>query len=190
MNRSLASLRGSLFRTRCRLFGRRVEIGDGLRLHGRLEIRGKGTVIIGRNCSIHPVPGNKSRYVTLHTNSPDAVIRIGDGVALYATRFSCKYAITIGDRCLIEDASILDTDFHSIDASREDPTYEDPNRCRISIGKDVSIASGSTVAKGVVLGEKTVVGPASMVTRSVPGNCVVLGNPARPLKPQSAAEER
>jgi acetyltransferase-like isoleucine patch superfamily enzyme len=182
MNRFLASLRGRLFRASCRLFGRRVEIGDGLRLHGRLEIRGKGTVILGRDCSIHPVPGNKSRYVTLHTNSPDAVIRIGDGVALCATRFSCKYAITIGDRCLIEDASILDTDFHSIDASRENPAYEDPDRCRISIGNDVSIASGSTVAKGVVLGAKVVVGPASMVTRSIPDGCVVLGNPARPLK--------
>lgn len=181
MNGTLATLRGVLFRARCRLLGRRVTIGDGLRLHGRLEVHGEGTVIIGRNCSIHGVPGHRNRCVTLNSNSPDAIIRIGNDVALHATRLSCKYAITIADRCLIEDASILDTDFHSIAASREAPAHEGPDTCRVLIAADAAIASGSVIAKGVTVGERAIVGPCSMVTRSIPDDCVVLGNPARPV---------
>jgi len=42
-----------------------------------------------------------------------------------------------------------------------------------------SIGSGATILSKVTIGEKAIVGAGSVVTRDVPANAVVLGNPAR-----------
>lgn len=53
-----------------------------------------------------------------------------------------------------------------------------------------SIGSGATILGGVTIGEKAVVGAGSVVTRDVPANTVVAGNPARILKKIPAADGR
>ena len=45
-----------------------------------------------------------------------------------------------------------------------------------------SIGSGATILSNVVIGENAIVGAGSVVTRDVPANAVVLGNPARVLR--------
>jgi acetyltransferase-like isoleucine patch superfamily enzyme len=45
-----------------------------------------------------------------------------------------------------------------------------------------SIGSGTTLLGGITVGERAVVGAGSMVTRDVPANAVVAGNPARLLR--------
>ena len=45
-----------------------------------------------------------------------------------------------------------------------------------------SIGSGATILSNVVIGENAIVGAGSVVTRNVPANAVVLGNPARVLR--------
>lgn len=49
------------------------------------------------------------------------------------------------------------------------------------VGKGASIGSGSTILGGIVIGENAMVGAGSVVTRDVPANATVAGNPARPL---------
>ena len=48
--------------------------------------------------------------------------------------------------------------------------------------KGASIGSGATVLSNVVIGENAIVGAGSVVTREVPPNTVVAGNPARVLR--------
>lgn len=45
-----------------------------------------------------------------------------------------------------------------------------------------SIGSGSTILSNVVIGENAIVGAGSVVTRDVPSNVIVAGNPARVLR--------
>ena len=50
------------------------------------------------------------------------------------------------------------------------------------IGKRVFIGMNSIIMPGVTIGDEVVVGAGSIVTKSVPSNCIVAGNPARIIK--------
>jgi acetyltransferase-like isoleucine patch superfamily enzyme len=50
------------------------------------------------------------------------------------------------------------------------------------IKKGASIGSGSTILSKVTVGEKAIVGAGSVVTRDVPANTIVAGNPARVVR--------
>ena len=47
------------------------------------------------------------------------------------------------------------------------------------VKKGASIGSGATILAGVVVGENAIVGAGSVVTKDVPPNAIVAGNPAR-----------
>ena len=53
---------------------------------------------------------------------------------------------------------------------------------RTLIRRGASIGSGSTILANVVIGENAIVGAGSVVTRDVPPNTIVAGNPARLLR--------
>lgn len=53
---------------------------------------------------------------------------------------------------------------------------------RPTIGDNVEINSNSVVVGGITIGNNVVIGTGSVVTKSVPDNCVVVGNPAYILK--------
>ena len=50
------------------------------------------------------------------------------------------------------------------------------------VKRGASIGSGSTILSKVVIGENAIVGAGSVVTRDVPANTIVVGNPARILR--------
>lgn len=52
----------------------------------------------------------------------------------------------------------------------------------IIIGKNVWIGAGATVLSGITIGDNAVIGAASVVTKDVPADCIVAGNPARFIK--------
>ncbi len=51
------------------------------------------------------------------------------------------------------------------------------------IKRGASIGSGATVLSKVIVGENSIVGAGSVVTRDVPPNVIVAGNPAKILRP-------
>lgn len=53
---------------------------------------------------------------------------------------------------------------------------------RTVVKRGASIGSGSTILSNVVVGENAIVGAGSVVTRDVPQNAIVAGNPARVLR--------
>lgn len=52
---------------------------------------------------------------------------------------------------------------------------------RPTIGDNVSIYTGAIVIGGITIGNNCIIGAGSVVTKSVPDNCIAVGNPARIL---------
>ena len=58
---------------------------------------------------------------------------------------------------------------------------------RTIVKKGASIGTGATVLASVTIGERAIVGAGSVVTRDVPPDTIVIGNPARVLRAVGAA---
>jgi acetyltransferase-like isoleucine patch superfamily enzyme len=87
--------------------------------------------------------------------------------------------IDIGDDVMIGPNVSLLTSSHPIEPSqRREAVIAEP----IVIGRNVWIAAGVTIIGGVTIGENSVVAAGSVVTRDVPANVLVAGNPARVIR--------
>jgi maltose O-acetyltransferase len=88
--------------------------------------------------------------------------------------------VTIGDRVLFGPAVQLLGATHPLEAElrAQGLEYAEP----ISIGDDVWLGGGAIVLPGVTIGDRAVVGAGSVVTRAVPADVVVAGNPARVIR--------
>lgn len=108
---------------------------------------------------------------------------------------------TIENDCVISDAVIMgnnvaligrhDHDYREVGkpirlaTSVRDPGFNVPLEQRlIHVERDVWIGYGSIILSGVRIGEGSIVAAGSVVTRSVPPNTIVAGNPAKPLRPR------
>ena len=70
------------------------------------------------------------------------------------------------------------------DAEREEEFFEWRRGNAVVIGHDVWIGHGATIAAGVTVGNGAVVGAGAVVTRNVAPYTIVVGVPARPLRPR------
>jgi acetyltransferase-like isoleucine patch superfamily enzyme len=52
----------------------------------------------------------------------------------------------------------------------------------ISVGNNVWIGAQSIILSGVTIGDNSIIGAGSVVTRDIPANVVAAGNPCRVLK--------
>lgn len=90
---------------------------------------------------------------------------------------NCFHHIEIGKKCAISDnVCIADSDSNFIDGHKEKATAP------IIIGDHMWIGKNVTIVKGVEIGSGAVIGAGSVVTKDVPCNMVVAGNPAKPIK--------
>src|SRR3972149_10979951 len=179
MRNILALFRGYLFILKCKCFHKNIKIGTGLRIYKKLSLTGSGKISIGENCVIDGIRGDPSQHVCIGGLSSEAIISIGDNAALYAARVLAKYQVIIGDDVLIQEAGIMDTDFHSLDRSRDIPSYESKEKCQVVIGNRVCIGARSFITKGVIIGDDVIVTPGSIVTMSVKAGRRIAGNPAK-----------
>lgn len=88
--------------------------------------------------------------------------------------------VTIGDRVLFGPAVQLLAATHPLEAElrAQGLEYAEP----IAIGDDAWLGGGAIVLPGVTIGDRAVVGAGSVVTRDVPADVVVAGNPARVIR--------
>jgi maltose O-acetyltransferase len=81
------------------------------------------------------------------------------------------------------NVTIADTDFHSLHpAQRSGHAHPTVGIAAVRIGKRVFIGTNAIILKGVTVGDNSVVGAGSVVTRSIPENSIVAGNPCRVIR--------
>lgn len=90
-------------------------------------------------------------------------------------------SIVVGERCLFSwNIELRTSDWHSVldlnSGERINPARSVVIQPHSWIGSDVRIL------KGVTIGENSIVGVGAIVTKDVPPNCAVAGNPARVIR--------
>jgi maltose O-acetyltransferase len=111
-------------------------------------------------------------------------IRLGSGVYM---NYNCVVLdvmpVTIGDRTMFGPAVQVLTPMHPMDAAerRKGLEYAKP----VSIGADVWVGGGAIICPGVTIGDETVIGAGSVVTRDIPARVFAAGNPCRVIRPLS-----
>ena len=58
----------------------------------------------------------------------------------------------------------------------------------VIIGKNVWIGGGTIILPGVTIGDNTVIGAGSVVTKDIPADTIAYGNPCKFIKPMNAAK--
>ncbi|MFH8468499.1 sugar O-acetyltransferase [Streptomyces sp. NPDC017991] len=89
-------------------------------------------------------------------------------------------AIVIGEDCQIGPNVQLLTPTHPLEPEPRRDKLEAAQP--ITLGNNVWLGGGATVLPGVSIGDNSVIGAGSVVTRDVPAGVVAVGNPARPVR--------
>jgi acetyltransferase-like isoleucine patch superfamily enzyme len=108
---------------------------------------------------------------------------IGRHVKVSSHTFICE-GVTIEDNAFIGHGVMFINDLYPR-ATNEDgsvQTGDDWSCIPTHIGRGASIGSNATILCGVSVGDGAIVGAGSVVTKDVPANTIVAGNPARLLR--------
>lgn len=123
---------------------------------------------IGDNCVIHAPVWIGSK------------VKIGNNVKIQGMSF-IPDGVTIEDDVFIAPAVCFTNDKH--------PPSHGKGWSETLVKKGAVIGANATILPGIIIGEKAVVGAGAVVTRDVPDNIVVVGNPAHPLVKRMKEEE-
>lgn len=172
---------------RFRMYG--VEYGKHCIVHGKLYINLFPTakLRIGDNLyfssgwGINALCANKRGMIYATEN---ATIIIGNNVGMSSTVLWAHKNITIGNYVKIGGNCILiDTDSHNKDYMIRRGQYTDWGIAEpIVIEDDVFIGMNCIILKGVTIGARSIIAAGSVVTKSIPADCIAGGNPAKVIK--------
>lgn len=168
-----------------------INIDGGFKSNGipKLSIHSTGEFKIGINFKMNntimnnPIGRSEKCMFIVREN---ALLSIGNNVGMSGATIVCQKEIIIKDDVKIGgNVCIYDTDFHSLHAKNRKSLLNDKKytkRRTIIIRNNVFIGAHSTILKGVVIGDNSIVGACSVVTKSIPANEIWAGNPAKFIK--------
>lgn len=142
-----------------------VKLGAGVKLSKFINLYG---CEIGENTKI-------GAFVEIQKNAT-----VGKNCKVSSHTFICE-GVTIEDNVFVGHGVTFINDSYprATTAEGQLQTESDWKVERTLIKKGASIGSGSTILSNVTIGENAIVGAGSVVTKDVPANAIVAGNPAR-----------
>ena len=149
-----------------------------------------GMLFLGRKLEIQIARGAEvrfGRFVWIGDGSKirchEGVVEIGEKTVMgQECTISAYRRVRIGEQCVIADrAMFIDFDHGVVEVDR--PIRKQGIYMRdVEVGSNVWIGYGACVLRGVRVGDNSIVGTNSVVTKDVPANAVVAGAPARVLR--------
>src|SRR5579884_143926 len=109
--------------------------------------------------------------------------RVGSNCKISSHTFVCE-GVTLEDEVFIGHGVNFINDMYprATTAGGQLQTEQDWTVTPTVVKRGASIGSGATILCGVTIGENAIVGAGSVVTKDVPANTIVAGNPARVLR--------
>lgn len=109
--------------------------------------------------------------------------KVGNNCKISSHSFLCE-GVTLEDGVFIGHGVTFTNDLYprATNDSGQLQSEADWKCIKTLVKRGASIGSGSTLLCGITIGERAIVGAGSVVTKDVPPNAVVAGNPARILK--------
>lgn len=179
-----------------RLFG--AKTGKNLRVFDRfyLTMHPGASLTIGDNFTfssgdgINPLCRNIRGEIYIEEN---ATITIGNNTGISSACLWAKRQIFIGNNVKIGgDCIIIDTDAHNLDYRIRNGYITDKygnsidtssaKSAPISIEDDVLIGMRCILLKGVTIGARSIIAAGSVVTKSIPADCIAGGNPCKIIR--------
>ena len=142
-----------------------VKLGDNVKIHNFVNLYG---------CEV----GDNTRigvFVEIQKNA-----KVGKNCKISSHTFICE-GVTIEDDVFIGHSVVFinDTYPRATNGNGALQTEKDWKVETIHVKRGASIGSNSTILSNVTIGENAIVGAGSVVTKDVPPNTIVAGNPAR-----------
>jgi acetyltransferase-like isoleucine patch superfamily enzyme len=150
-----------------------VKLGENVKLSKFVNLYG---CQIGDNTKI-------GAFVEIQKNA-----KVGLNCKISSHTFICE-GVTIEDSVFIGHGVTFINDSYprATTANGELQTDKDWQVEKTLVKRGASIGSGATILSNVVIGENALVGAGSVVTRDVPPNVIVAGNPATVLRAITSA---
>ena len=161
-----------------------------LRLRNPHEIT-RGFVFLDRGVTIYARRGYGrlvlGKWAHLGTGTAlrchEGTLTVGDkSVLARDVSVNCFLDVEIGDSALIADSVYISDFDHRFDDLTLAIKDQGIVKSRVRIERDVWLGTKTTVCRGVVIGEGTVVGANAVVTNDLPAFSVAVGAPARVIK--------
>ena len=127
---------------------------------------------IGENCYIEP---------PFHSNHGGAHVHFGNDVyANFNLTLVDDTHIYVGDKCMFAPNVTIATAGHPIKPELREKAFQ--YNMPVHIGRNVWLGAGVIVLPGVNIGDNSVIGAGSVVTKDIPANVVAYGNPCRVVR--------
>lgn len=164
-----------------------VQFGRNLKVYNKMYIQIKnGEMSIGDNFTltsgdcINPLCRNVRACIFI---SHGGKVKIGNNVGMSSPCIWIHENLSIGNNVKIGgNCIIMDNDVHQINYKERRSNIGKVNSAPIVIEDDVWLGANVMVLKGVTIGARSIIGAGSVVTKSIPADCIAAGNPARVIK--------
>ena len=159
--------------------------------------RTEGPVFFGKRLQIQIGRGAEVRFGAFSWIGDGTKIRSHEGVVEIGAKtvfgqectISSYKRVRIGDQCVIADrAMFIDFD-HGITEVERPIRLQGIYKRELVVGSNVWIGYNACFLRGVRVGDNSVVGTNSVVTKDVPANAIVGGVPAKTIRMREAPKE-